>query len=234
MAHCFSPLTLYYVLCVCVCAHLCVCEWDSATSGCPCVRWCPLLNLHLHLQWWCLGAGTNGLECRLPLPGLNWATSWEGSGGGTEETHSDVTTVHGHSRCRAASSSTPLPALPVMVQPPSFAFGCGNTSCSLHAWSVCLPASLQPTPSHLTWKPRCYRSVSLQWYRTLKHRNPTTAKLVLRKQNIQWLALERWCVSASPSWPLVVPLPWRRGSSITCRNVESGVGSWVRSLYSVL
>lgn len=29
MAHCFSPLTLYYVLCVCVCVHICVCVSET-------------------------------------------------------------------------------------------------------------------------------------------------------------------------------------------------------------
>lgn len=36
-----------------------------------------------------------------------------------------------------------------------------------------------------------------------------SAEPVLCKQNIQGLALHRWCISASCWWPLLVLLKWR-------------------------
>lgn len=63
-------------------------------------------------------------------------------------------------------------------------------------------------------------------------RGGSVTQLVLCKQNVPGLALDRRCISASCWWPLLVALERRLINN--WGPLVSRAGSWVRSMYSVL
>lgn len=160
----------------------------SATTCCPCVRWCLSLPNLLHastvvtsvnprkwLRRHQLLGNTDQLQCHtVVLP-------WKG-GLVALRKHTWMSPLYGHCVC-VRLHLPPHPCLLSVTPPAPATFYCGNPSGpSMHDLSALL--LLFPSPC-LTWKPCCSGSVALQWRLKLTQKDHTTAKLVLRKQDIQ-------------------------------------------------
>lgn len=128
--------------------------------------------------------------------------------------------------------SAPCPSAPCL---PFLVVTLGHSACS-----VCLPAAASPAPSPTpappiappTPAPEVHCESSCGKGICSSRRDASVPELVLCKQNIQGLALDGRCISASCWWPLLVALE-RRLINNWGPHV-SRAGSWVRSMYSVL
>ena len=232
--HCFPPSNSSFCrVCVCVCVCVCMCEnmplttvhiWDSTfhqAKSLPCIYSGDIWEWK-EVSWEDQPSGWLDLD-RSVLP--KWpprAHGWPG-----EVAHSEVTTVHGQPQ--TSSSSTPHPApqpclLPVNGGP------CLSLIVATHLATlsmICLPSCFfSNTQTHLEAVLLRQRVVVM----APKIKNHTTAKLVLRKQNILWLALDRGCASPSPWWLPPGPLSRKHGYQWLR---ETHVQSWLLGMLYV-